>query len=162
MSSPTLGRRLRAWWAFQQGLMLRFWGHRLVRRELYLAAVAAFSRALLARPDLAEAYMARGVVCWRELQDMEQAITDFSEVLRLQPYCGEALFYRGMAHQGSADYRAAADDLRAALQLTPDALWGRNAHHQLMTIEAILDDLPARLGGSQPEQLSSGPDVQGL
>jgi tetratricopeptide (TPR) repeat protein len=158
MSSASTGRRLRAWWAYQQGLMLRFWGHRLVRRDMYRASVAAFTRALLARPELVEAYLARGLVCWRELHDMEQAIFDFSEVLRLQPHRSEALFYRGMAYQAGADYQSAADDLRAALQLTPDALWGRNAHHQLMTIEAILDDLPASLGGSQPDRLTGGSD----
>ncbi len=158
MNSASIGGRLRAWWAYQQGLMLRFWGHRMVRRDLYRASAAAFTRALLARPDLIEAYLARGLIYWRELQDMEQAIADFTEVLRLQPHRSEALFFRGMAHQADADYQAAADDLRAALLLTPDALWGRNAHHQLMTIEAILDDLPASLGGSQPDMLTGGTD----
>jgi tetratricopeptide (TPR) repeat protein len=74
-----------------------------------------------------------------------RAIDDFSAILRLDPSRGDVLFYRGMAYQAQGDYFAAAEDLRAALASSPQAIWRRNAYRQLTTIESILADLPPRL-----------------
>lgn len=125
--------------------MLRYWGHVRVRRSFYEAAARAFTRALDFAPDSVEVYLARGLIYWRELHDFPHAIADFSSVLKLAPARSEALFYRGMAHQGQSDYAAAAADLRAALTQAPHAIWSRNAYHQLTTIEAILEEMPSQL-----------------
>jgi tetratricopeptide (TPR) repeat protein len=138
---PSLWARFQARWAFRRGTMLRFWGHRTHNRELYQAATSAFARTIDLKPDFIEAYLARGLLYWRELHDAPAAIADFSSILRLDPGCSEALFYRGMAHQALSDYVAAAADLRAALAQAPHAIWYRNAHHQLITIESILEEL---------------------
>lgn len=137
--------RVRAWWAFQQGAMLRFVGHRMVRRFYYEAAAAAFTRALEARPDHLEACLARGLIYWRELQDAPRAIADFSAALQIDSRRAEALFYRGMAHQSHGNYQAAVDDLRDALEQAPHALWRRNAVRQLYLFEQILSELPQAL-----------------
>lgn len=141
----------RAWWAYQQGLMLRFMGHRGLQRGLYARSAEAFSNAIRFVPDFAEAYLARGLLYWRELQAPEQAIADFSMLLTVDPRRAEALFYRAMAHQARGDYAQAALDLRAALAQGQYEAWYANAQHQLATVEAILEELPARLSPGDPQ-----------
>ncbi len=136
--------------------MLRFWGHMTVRRGFYEDSVEAFSRAIRLVPDSVDAHLVRGLLYWRELQDARRAIADFSAVLRLDPTCSEALFYRGMAYQAQGDYAAAAADLRAAIEQAPGAIWRENAYDQLIAIEAILDDLAVRLGGVPDGLLPAG------
>lgn len=145
-------RRIRARWAYRRALFLRFWGHRLVQRAYYQASAAALSSALALAPDFVEAYLVRGLLYWRELQEAALAVADFSAVLRLDASRSEALFYRGMAYQALADYEAAVADLRAALRAAPEAIWWHNAHHQLVTLESILEELPPHLVGG-PEKL---------
>ena len=149
-------RRIQAWWAYQRGMMLRFWGHRTVRRAYYRSAVEAFGRAIAFAPDHADAYLARGLIFWRELNSPEEAVADFTAVLDLRAENAEAYFYRGMAYQARGDYAAAADDLRAALRQGSGALWEQSAYRQLITIEAILETLPARFGGKDEALLPPG------
>lgn len=147
--------RFRADFAYRQGKMYRFWGHRSVQRMFYEAAVAAFTRALAFDPDWIDVLLDRGLIYWRELGQAARAIEDFSAILRLDPSRGDVLFYRGMAHQAQGDYLSAAEDLRAALTLSPQAVWRRNAYHQLTTIESILADLPPRLADQDDRLLSA-------
>ncbi len=148
--------RLRVWWSYQQGMMFRFWGHRTVRREFYLSAVAAFSRVLEAQPDHVEACLARGLLYWRELQDGPAAVRDFTTVLRCDPSRVEALFYRGMAYQLLGDYALAIGDLQAAIERAPGAFWRHNAYRQMVALQAILDDLPDQLEEGDRSLLGSG------
>ena len=148
--------RLQAWWAFRRGVMLRFLGHRTVGRSYYRAAVAAFGRTIAHAPGHVEAYLARGLIFWRELNSPEEAIADFTAVLGLYPDNAEAYFYRGMAHQARGDYPAAADDLRLALQHDRGTIWTHNAYRQLTTIEAIMDGLPGRIEGGDGLMLPPG------
>jgi tetratricopeptide (TPR) repeat protein len=144
----------RAWLAYQRGMMLRFWGHRMVRRRYYEGAARAFSDAVLHRPDYVDAYLARGLIYWRELQDGPAAVADFSRVLTLSPTFSEALFYRGMAYQITANYAAAVEDLRDAIARAPNAIWAENAYRQMVMLESILEDLPAQINGQ--DLLASG------
>ena len=146
----------RAWGAYQRGVMLRFLGHRTVGRATYRAAAEAFGRAIAFRPNYADAYLARGVIFWRELNSPAEAITDFTAVLALRPGDAEAYFYRGMAQQARGDYAAAADDLRAALEHGEGAIWARNAYHQLVTVDSILEALPVQIDGGDGLLLPPG------
>jgi len=137
-------------------MMLRFWGHRTVRGAYYRAAVEAFGRAISHAPDHAEAYLARGLIFWRELNSPEEAIADFTEVLGLRPESAEVYFYRGMAHQARGDYPAAVDNLRTALAHSAGASWEQNAYHQLLTLESILDGLPTQLAEDEKRLLPPG------
>lgn len=148
--------KLRAWWAYQQGAMLRFLGHRTISRELYQASVTAFTRAIDVWPDYADAFLARGLLYWRELQAHHAAIADFTRVLDLVPQRTEALFYRGMAYQQAGDYAASAIDLREAIRLSPQAGWRNSAVSQLQAIEAILDEIPKGLDVREERLLPPG------
>lgn len=147
-------RHVKAWWIFQRGLMLRWLGHRTVRRAYYEAASDAFSAALALAPDYEDVYLARGLLYWRELQRPDLAVADFSALLGGHVAQAEVFFYRAMAYQAQGHYAAAAEDLRVAVAGAAGFPWRRNAAHQLQTIEAILEDLPPQLG---PPSLPSGP-----
>ena len=147
---------LRAWWAYQRGLMLRFLGHRTVRRATYRAAAEAFGQAIAQRPTHADAYLARGLIFWRELNSPEEAIADFTALLGLRPGHAEAYFYRGMAQQARGDYAAAADDLRTALEQDEGAIWAQNAYRQLATVDSILEALPIPIDGGDGLLLPPG------
>lgn len=147
-------RELRAWFAYQQGLMLRFMGHRTLRREAYERAVAAFGQALRLRPDHIEARLARGLLYWRELHQLQAAIADFTMVIETAPDRVEALFFRGMAYQGTGDYRAAVDDLAEAVARGQGQPWHMAAYRQYAALEPLLDELADRLPSpSSPGEL---------
>ena len=152
----SLWAQIRGYWAYRRAMMLRFWGHKTLRREYYEASAAALTRVLALMPDHTDAYLARGLLYWRELQQAALAVEDFSSVLRLDPSCSEALFYRGMAYQALGDYAAAADDIRAALMQSPGAIWRENARSQLLAIESILAALPERLKDGRGRILPPG------
>jgi tetratricopeptide (TPR) repeat protein len=134
-----LWRRLRAqlrmWWA----VMHRQAGNRQVSRAEHLAAAAEYTRALALNPLSAAAYLQRGVLYWRELGEPALAVQDLTRALELQPGWGEALFNRGLANQGTGNYRAAADDLAAYMALGEMA-WREHAARQLGLIRAVLNE----------------------
>jgi tetratricopeptide (TPR) repeat protein len=138
-----LWRRLRAqlcvWWA----VMHRQAGNRQVSRAEHLAAVAEYTRALALNPSSAVAYLQRGVLYWRELGEPALAVQDLTRALDLRPAWGEALFNRGLANQGTGDYRAAADDLAAYMALG-EVAWREHAARQLGLIRAVLDEQQPR------------------
>lgn len=148
--------RLRGYLAFRRGKMQRFWGHIMIQRSHYEAAVSSFSHALRWSPDWVEVHLARGLLYWRELNDPSQAIADFSHVLVLIPDHAEAFFYRGMAHQALGSYPASAADLRSALIYAGPVPWRRNAQRQLSLVESILSELPPALPPSA-NAVNSGP-----
>ncbi|MBN1965117.1 MAG: tetratricopeptide repeat protein [Anaerolineae bacterium] len=148
--------RMRAQWAYRRALWLRFLGHRMMRREFYEAATAALDRVLLLLPEFGEAYLMRGLLCWRELGQPERAVHDLTAVLDLEPDRAEVLFYRGMAHQATGDYAAAANDLRAAIEQAPRARWRANAHSQLVAIQAMLAEMSPQLAEASESLLSLG------
>lgn len=154
-----LVRWLRTRWAYQRGLLQRFWGHRNLRRLHYEAAVRSFSQALALQVDYVEARLDRGLVYWRELQEYELAIEDFSYVLRLDPSRIEAFFYRSMAYQNLGDYPAAVADLRVALALGEGSQWHYDIYRQLAALEPILDELGSGLdAGETVDLLPDGHD----
>lgn len=151
---------VQAWWAFQIGLMQRFWGHRTLQHRHYRAAVEAFSRAIAFQPDYVDAYLSRGLLYWRELQLPAEAVEDFTTVMRIAPGCVEALFYRGMAHQNMGDYAAAVADLRTAVALGEGTAWHYGAYRQLAALEPILDELLGRLELGDAPLLPAGDGIE--
>ncbi|MBN1311023.1 MAG: hypothetical protein JXB30_06350 [Anaerolineae bacterium] len=106
----------------------------------YASAVRDYTRALDINPGLAKAYLERGILLWRELGQAGQAVVDFTAALHLYPAWPEALFFRGLAHQGISDYSAAIRDLSAYLD-TEDLAWRENATRQLHLIRMIWDGM---------------------
>jgi tetratricopeptide (TPR) repeat protein len=101
-------------------------GRELAGKNRHAEAVEAFTRAVKAHPDGAEAYFERGCSGVRlrlnaetqgdsrELE--EKALRDFSAAIRLNPAFGKAYFNRAMVFASRAQFRAAAEDLLNACQ----------------------------------------------
>jgi tetratricopeptide (TPR) repeat protein len=113
-------------------------------RDEYSSAVSDYSRALHVNPWYADAYLERGILLWRELGQANQAIVDFSTALRLRPEWPAALFFRGLAHQGTSNYSAAIDDLSTYLE-SDDSSWREDATRQLSVIRMLK-------GGETPKE----------
>jgi tetratricopeptide (TPR) repeat protein len=118
----------------------RHFGIVFAEKREYASAVRDYTRALKSNPRLARAYLERGILLWRELGQAEQAIGDFTVALRLDSAWPEALFFRGLAHQGISDYPAAIGDLSSYLD-TGDRSWRDNATRQLHLMRMIWDGL---------------------
>ena len=56
-------------------------------------------------PDLASAYVSRGVV-YHELGEYEPAIVDYNTAIRLDPDLVEAYFNRGSVYADKGEYRS--------------------------------------------------------
>jgi tetratricopeptide (TPR) repeat protein len=138
-----LWRWLRAQLYIWRAVMHRQAGNRLVSRAEHLAAVAEYTRALTLNPLSATAHLQRGVLYWRELGEPTLAVQDLTRALELRPGWGEALFNRGLANQGTGNYRAAADDLAAYMALG-EKNWREHAARQLGLIRAVLDEQQTR------------------
>lgn len=111
---------LHAVWAY----VLYTWGglHRLfgnannLRRE-HERAVHYFTRAYVVNPNMRRARLARGVILWRELGRVDEALTDFDALLEADPADGEALLNRALARQECGHYALALADINAYLEL---------------------------------------------
>ena len=70
------------------------------------------------RPDLAEAYLARGG-SYHQLGMHAEGLKDRSEAIRLNPNLPEAWFARGSAYYLLGDYAKALSDIEQAVRLRP-------------------------------------------
>ena len=59
-------------------------------------------------------------VAHQEADELEEAITEFTEVIRLEPDRYEAHYNRGIVNANSGNLRTAIDDFDRALELKPD------------------------------------------
>jgi len=89
------------------------------QHEVWRDAIHAFTEALKARPDYAQAYQRRGVARHQE-GDFEGAVGDFDETLRYQPEYAGAYLGRGKVRSDEGDFKRAIDDLNKALVLEPN------------------------------------------
>ena len=69
--------------------------------------------------DRATAYRLRGVA-YRDKGDLDRAITDFSEAIRLNPLLASAYHDRGVAYRAKGDQRRAIADHADAIRLDPN------------------------------------------
>lgn len=84
-------------------------------------AVDAFTKVILLRPDMDDAYVLRAASYLR-LGDNKAAIADCDEAIRLNPDNADAYFYRGAAHAYSDEFEAAIVDLTEAIRLNPQSV----------------------------------------
>jgi DNA-binding SARP family transcriptional activator len=76
----------------------------------------ASRRALEAAPRLAESHVARGFVC-SQSQDYDEAVREFEEAIRLNPYLFDSYYYFARAAFARGDTQRAADMFRAAAEV---------------------------------------------
>lgn len=94
-------------------------GHLCIARRDFNAAVNHYTRAITLQPDLAIAYMKRGLA-WYSLGKHDRAADDFTRLLGLTPHDAVALNNRAMAYWQLKRTDEALADLDRALELSPE------------------------------------------
>jgi len=130
--------RLQARYHYWLGLAYRSRGNRANDANAYHEAIGEFTQAIARDPLLAGAHYARGVVYWRELNDFERAVRDFSRTLELAPDTANAYFNRGLSRMyGRIGTREDAEaDFTEFLRRAPKGYWRAEAENQLARLRA--------------------------
>ena len=81
-------------------------------------AVAAFTRAIEASPDAAQAYAGRGLAKIA-LNANDDALSDINRALRLDPNCADAYLGRSVVNRVRKDFQGALEDAHRAVALAP-------------------------------------------
>lgn len=138
MLTMSLIQRLRARYHYWLGLAYRSRGNRGNDVAAYQDAIGAFTEAIAYDPGLARAHYARGVVYWRELNDFERAIRDFSRALELDPANADAYLNRGLSRVfGRLGTREeAVADFEEYLRRGRSGYWRIEAQNQLARLRA--------------------------
>lgn len=136
MSDPSarptpLWRAIRARWQFMLAAFHRHQGNLGNGRRAYQSAVDHFTRAVDLDPAFADAYMQRGILYWREIQNYHHAIRDLTHVLEIDADRTDALYYRALAYQARNDYDQAIADYERFLAIGPQSTWRESAQIQL-------------------------------
>jgi tetratricopeptide (TPR) repeat protein/S1-C subfamily serine protease len=83
------------------------------------AALVSYQKALLLKPDYADALFARANIRYFSFSDFKSAITDYDQALRLNPNLVPAYLHRGVMRWLSNDLQGAINDLNQAIRLNP-------------------------------------------
>jgi tetratricopeptide (TPR) repeat protein len=89
----------------------------------YETAARYFSKAIHWDPGFARAYLDRGILNWRELDDSHQAVHDLTLAYEIDGDLAEARFNRGVAHQEMGAYDRAIADFEAYLDVGEHPHW---------------------------------------
>lgn len=81
-------------------------------------AILAYDRAIILKPDYADAYNSRGV-SKGELRQYAAAISDLDEAIMLDPHNAEAYYNRGIVYFKSGSYYLASNDFDETIRLNP-------------------------------------------
>jgi len=84
-------------------------GQDLLQAGKYSAAIEQFKKSLKVAPDEAATHFSLGV-CYRMLQQLDDAINEFSEAIRLDPELGDAYLRRGICWYYKGEYGMAIID----------------------------------------------------
>ena len=93
-------------------------GFQLLKARQFTAAIEAFTKAIKADPNNAEAYNQRGVA-WANQGDIDRAIADYTKAVNIDPELVGALNNRGSAFYRRGDYERAISDYTRALEINP-------------------------------------------
>jgi tetratricopeptide (TPR) repeat protein len=135
--------RLRAVIHFWSARTHRHYGIVFSDRNEFEDAVEEYGRAIAFNPAMRKAYLERGILYWRELNEPKRAIADLTAALQLKPGWPEALFCRGLAYEAAGDFPAAIQDL-AGYVSSDDHAWRSAAERQLVILRSLTGEaLPA-------------------
>ncbi len=113
------------------GMVHRYIGNSYGFRQEYEAAVEAFNRAVMWKPDFAQVYLDRGILYWRELDHPRKAIHDLTLAFDLDSRLHEALFNRAVAYQELREYAEAIADYQAYLAIGTHPFWREHAESMI-------------------------------
>ena len=90
----------------------------------YEGAIVDFSKAIELVPN-AKSYFGRGLA-YMGIDSLDNAKSDFSEGIALQPNSPRAFYYRGGVHYNLGEYSLAIDDYTRAIALKNDYAYAYN------------------------------------
>jgi len=106
-------------------------GERLYKIARYPQAILSFDRAISLKSDYADAYLLRARA--REgISDLQGAIDDLSDVIRLRPNDPQPYVERGLAYLQFKNYEASMADCTKAIALDPKLAAGYNLRGTLV------------------------------
>jgi len=132
--------RIASWWLTLRAASHRHFGNAYADRDSYENAIADLTYAIQLNPDKAEAYVMRGTLYWRELNDPQRAVRDLDRALELAPTYWEALLNRGFAHQAAGEWELALSDLRRYAADAPVSSWTSTAEYVCRQLEQLLSE----------------------
>ena len=113
-------RFLWAYLVYTWGGLHRYFGNQNAMRSEHEAAVRYFTKAYEIDPTFLRVRLERGVLLFRELGRMDEALADFNALVEEDPiYAAPALFNRAMLAQQNGRYQDALHDLEAYVALSP-------------------------------------------
>ncbi len=112
----------------------RYFGNKHGAQVAYVRAVEAFSRAIAYDVTYASAYLQRGILYWRELNQPRWAVLDLTMAYDLDPNLIEARFNRGIAYQQLRNYEQAISDFQAYLQVGQHPYWREYAENMVLEL----------------------------
>ena len=90
------------------------------KQKEYEKSIGHYTKAIILKPDLAEAYYNRGVA-YNHKGDFDRAIDDSTQAIQLNPDYANAYCNRGVAYSSKGDFDCAIDDYTQAIQLNPNS-----------------------------------------
>ena len=132
-----LARTLYMW-----GSLHRNFGNKSNFSREHLQAVHRFTQAFNLDPTLRRARLDRGIIYYRELGMLDEAISDFDALLEEDPEYGPALLNRAMIAQERGQYELALADLDSYLLLpvTDEEYW-RVANRTAALLRELISDM---------------------
>lgn len=143
-------RRLIARYHYGWGLSHRYVANTSGIESEYEVATRFFSRAIHWDPGFARAYLDRGILNWRELDDPRQAVHDLTLAQALDEELVEARFNRGVAYQEMGAYAKAIADFEAYLRVGVHPHWCEYA-------EAMIKELQPWITYNEDEEIGGTP-----
>ena len=98
--------------------------------KYYPAALADFNQAIALDPNLARAYLNRGII-YGTLKDYSAALADYTQAIALNPNYAKAYYGRGITNRNLKDYPAALADFNKSIVLDPN-LAQADYNHQVI------------------------------
>ena len=102
---------------YMWGSLHRNFGNRSSFKREHRNAIRRFSQAYELDPSLREARLDRGIILYREMGRLDEALADFDALLAEDPDYGPARLNRAMVAQERGQYKEALADLEAYLAL---------------------------------------------
>ena len=133
-------RNIWAYIVYTWGGLHRYFGnknHILMEHKL---AVLYFSKAYEINPDFRQARLARAVILFRELNQINEALADFNALLAQDPQDGDVLFNRGLLYQQISNYKMALADFDAYLALPEPQLYWEEVGRTAVVLRDIIEE----------------------
>jgi TonB family protein len=119
-------------------------GTRLMQTRHVDEAISMFNRAILLKPDWAQAFAARGRAL-SQAKRYGEAINDFDEAIRLEPEHAAWYDSRGLSYSNSGQHSRAIEDYARAIEMSPTTSAYYNnrgwAYSELGQFEEAIADL---------------------